>query len=287
MFLRRRFRSPQARKTRRQRLVWFILLYLAIFLGIVLLLVQISRLPQMRIDNVSIVGTKATDKVELYSSAVEKLSGKYFYLFPHNNIFLYPREAIESALLKEFPRLKSVDAGIVGRNQIEITVTERDAVGVVCSNVSIGQECYFLDDRGFVFAQAPVFSGRGYFVYREDSSRRFKIGSYFLNPTTFTNIQDLKEILERLGLSVESALASGKNTEVFARHITMTLEEGTDIIFSSDVEDSQNELQNLEAILVSSEFEEESAGDIGTIEYIDLRFGNKVYYRLERGGNEN
>ena len=313
MFRRRRFRSSRVRKARRQRFEWILGLWITVFAAIMLLFVQISQIPQLRIDMVDIVGSKAASPHRLFDVVAEELKGRYLYLFPHRNILLYPRASIEDALLEKFLRLKSVDADIVGLNNIRISVVEREAVGVTCQShfgsprieaglprpdgagaevdflaevsdeIGDAETCYYLDENGYIFAQAPVFSGSSLFVYRREGSKSINVGKYFLQPRAFSQLFGLKQGLEELGLSPSALITSIQDTDVYARHFTYQLSGGTELVFSADVEEFETELQNLQAILASSEFEEESGGDISTIEYIDLRFGNKVFYRLERG----
>ena len=272
------------------RLAWLATLYLSIAIALVILLAQLSMLPALRVREVDVVGTHATDRQDIFEVAARELSGRYLHLFPRGNIFLFSRNRIERAILEAFPRIRTADVGLARGSRIEVRVTEREAVGVVCSpsaRAALGELCFFLDERGFAFAPAPVFTGDAlYFTYREESARRFAVGSYVLTPRLFAEAAGVRRALEDVGLSPVALTVSDADADAFARHLTFTLEEGTDLIFSDEAALIPTELENFRSILVSEGFAEESGGDIGTIEYIDLRFGNKVFYRLERGESE-
>jgi len=265
------------------RIVMHVLLWAAIALGALLLIVQASRLPFLRIERITIAGTEATSKHKIFEAATAVLSGKYLYLFPHNNILIFPRRAVTNTLREKFPRLKDAEVHFIRRGEIEIVVVEREPVGIACSPRSLRGEsddvCYFLDATGFMFAPAPVFSGNVLFTYRQDG-RRATIGTYFLEPRLFREVYRLREVLTEISLSPVALMANTRDADIFARNFTFVLKEGTGLIFSAEPEEFEIGVQNLQTVLVSPEFAEESGGDVGTIEYIDLRFGNKIFYRL-------
>lgn len=284
MFRRRRFKSPKIKKARRQRRIRFAILWGIVVLLLTLLSVQISQLSELSIKRVSIVGVQTTSRHDIFEEVTRVLSGRYVYLYPRGNIMLYPRGEIEQALLETFPRLRAVDTDIVSRNEIQVAVIERSPIGIACSDPdALEQFCYFLDGRGFVFAHAPVFSGTTRFMYQEVGKNDFTIGTHVLEPDVFEQLYELKLGLTRLGLSPAKLVVVREGDNPFAQNFTFVLREGTELIFSIDPTVFETEIQNLQAILASSEYREESGGDIGTIEYIDLRFGNKVFYLLKDG----
>jgi len=277
MFRLRRFRSSAVRKAHQDRLIKTVSIWSAVAVLSVILLAQISMLPYTRIDFVTFTGIESVDRGDALDVVREAISGRYLFLFLKRNILLYPRGAIERALLEEFPRIKSVDADIFGFKEIQINITERESTGIVCIE---DKSCHYIDELGFIFADAPVFSATRDFIFREEDRKRFLISSYFVPTRVFIEVLSLRDALVGLDLSIMELRTSGRKTEDFARHFTFTLDEGTELIFSVNPEEFEIEIQNLQAILASTEFEEESEGDIGNIEYIDLRFGNKVFYRL-------
>ena len=86
---------------------------------------------------------------------------------------LFSRDRIEITLREQFPRIKTVNVGAVGLNDVGIKVVEREMVGVTCvqDEATTSETCYFIDEDGFIFAQAPTFSGDSFFRYYDASKK--------------------------------------------------------------------------------------------------------------------
>ncbi|MEK7135106.1 MAG: FtsQ-type POTRA domain-containing protein, partial [Patescibacteria group bacterium] len=160
---------------RRRKLAW---VFFSI-LGLLVALVFISRLEIFRISEVAVEGAKVIANEEAVRNVLATLSGKYFWLVPKSNAAIFPREEVAASLMKEFPRLASVELNVEGENTLRILVTEREPYALFCPPV--GEKCFFLDKEGFVFDEAPDFSGVVYFIYEtEIPAEEFKSLSTFI-----------------------------------------------------------------------------------------------------------
>ncbi len=271
-------RSPEKQiqhKKKRRMVSVLVLLCLG---GFAWLIIYIPSLPSLQIKNILVLGNKVLTEEEIKQRVEEELSGKYLRVFPKTNVFLYPQKPIEESLLPAFPRVASVSAHLDTKRVLTITLTEREPFALWCgreekSLIQEGQRnCFYLDDTGFAFSQAPSFSGNAYFEFygKGELSDGDPTGSYFLPLASYRNILKIKKSLEGMDAHSLSAFVGEDNGvllfESAGYGIRFNLDQNADTLES-----------NMQAVFHSS-----SWGDTlrsGTLEYMDFRFGNKVYYK--------
>ncbi len=145
--------------------VWF-MRTLAVSLLILLFFVSgggISQNDQWRISEIRITGANVVASDEIKARVGENLLGNYYFVYSRGNSYLFPRREIETALLKTFPRLSTATVRRVSNKTITIEITERKPFGLWCGeeyNKEMYElnDCWFIDDTGFVFDRAPTFS---------------------------------------------------------------------------------------------------------------------------------
>lgn len=237
----------------------------------------LSYLPRFSIDRIEIAGTQDVQP-ELVRSLVEtKLESDSFAFLSPRNIFFYPRGAIEAALQEYVPRIESaqVSRESLLATAISVTVKEREAFARWCTrgftdSGGVTLECYAMDTTGFIFAPATssVRFATSY-VFEGAISDDSPIGETYL-PGRFAGVLTLLERLGQAGISVEKVSLDGE------QDFSVALSWGFEIraTFGTDV---GLLVKNLELVLAS----EALRGKEGELEYIDLRFGNRVYYKLK------
>jgi hypothetical protein len=217
---------------------------------------------------VSIEGAHTVSEEALRAIVHEKLAGRVALLFPKRSVFFYPEASIEAALLSAFPELQSAELSLTDPTSLTVRVSERLPAALLCSRESeVVTPCYFLDRHGYAFAESPDFSGSAYVRFYDGTPP--SIGSQVLAPELFEQVLAFTHSLKELSLTPsELRLSPEGNYDV-------VLEGGAYIKISSDVGFLEAR-DNLASILSSDAF---AGRDIEELEYIDLRFGNKVYYK--------
>lgn len=251
----------------------------AIFLTLCVLLcvfvVWLSGLPALQINTISISGATVLREETLKEEVNMMLSGKYLWLVPKTNIFVYPRKQIEVALSKRYPRISSVSLATLDKGMLMVTLRERQPFALWCDNVptdtSVSQ-CYFLDTDGFVFDHAPQFSGDAYFKYYGILPYEAPVGSYYLSSTTrFHELSDFVSDVKKLDIS--PLYITAKNQESFELFIFG----GGKILFDTQ-EGLKKISERLSALLKTQNLVPREGGEL-LVEYIDLRFGNKMFFK--------
>ncbi|MCI0619722.1 hypothetical protein L0Y40_01655 [Candidatus Wolfebacteria bacterium] len=277
MRLRRRIRTQTLRQRRRQIVIEGMAYLLAIIGSVILLLSQLSMVEATAIRTVNVRGNSATPSPQLLDVVREKVRGHYLYLFSRGNILLYPRFSIEREIVKRFPRVKDVDVDVENLTTISVTVAERKEVAKYCASDT---RCFLLDADGFIFAPALVASdvSASLFVYRVTEAAR-AIGDRVLAPDAFRSLNGFVVSARGLGIGPVELTIVGD------REYRLLLRGGAEIIF--DPADGYSQiLENLRIVLGANELKTRlEDGRLIEVDYIDLRYGNKVFYKLERDTN--
>jgi len=235
--------------------------------AIVLLLSQLSMLSVVSVDTVRVVGNESLGSARLMREIVDELDGYYLNLFSRRNTFLVPRGRIEKKLLVSFPRLASVNARTEGFTKFAVEVQEREEVGVYCKN----EDCYFIDKNGFIFDEAPQFTDAQYLeFYGTLSHKGTPIRQRLLPEESFVALLSFINDVERAGFASESLNMQSESL------YEVILKVGGRIIFDPG-DDYDVIRENLALALSSDDLE----GGAVRIKYIDLRFGNRIFYQLE------
>ncbi len=262
--------ASKARARRRRR--FYIRAALLLLLLVLLTggLAGLTYLPQISIASVKIDGAMTISARDIEEHVRAKIAGRYAFLFPKKNIFLYPQEGIEKSLLSSFPTMKTVDVGFKNFRTIHVTVTERGPHALWCGvSRTVSVPCHLLDKEGVVYARAPEFSGAVYLTYFGELSSSSPIGAALLEKDAFQSLAALVAELahEHKALSVE---ITGKDASVL-------FDDDFTLLLSLD-NTPENILSRLSAIRGAPPLQ---GKPFSVLSYIDLRFGNKVYFKLK------
>lgn len=274
-------------KRKRKIILWkFLAILFAVILTVGGIAWGLSR-PGLRIARIEVTGNSVLGTDEITSFVDKELSGKYFFLFPKDSILLYPKEHIQKDLLDSFKRILSIEVDAQGLTTLSIIVNERKPHSLWCGKTLSDKDiegdtpCYFMDEEGFLFAQAPHFGDNVYVefygpIYEAAISTStlsaIPIGSIFLPIPEFKTITLFRELFGRIGLNITAVIAMD------AGDLTFTMREGGKVLLNKK-QDPMRLVSDIE-----SAFRTE-LGDPGDplirkrVLYIDARFTNKIFFK--------
>ncbi len=234
-----------------------------------------SRIKRIQIDTIEITGATVLSTQAVTDEVSSVLQGKYLWVFPRTNVFLYPRKNIENVLLRTFPRIKEVTFTLLDNHILRVALKEREPFGLWCdmvSSESVVSQCYFLDSDGFVFDHAPQFSGDAYFKYYGLLPYGTPIGSYYVSSTTqFHELSQFVDTSKTLGIT--PLYINAKDVDSFE----LVVFGGGKILF--DTRESLLKVsERLSALLKTPNLVPKKGGEL-LVDYIDLRFGNKMFFK--------
>lgn len=279
--------SLKPSKLRRRRQKIFAIKVLGCFLlliGFVFLFSWLSKMSAIQIVEIKVSGNSAVEENEIKKLITEEISKTYFGLFSKNSRFLYPKNKIEEKILNDLKEIEKIEIKSKGLKAMTVSVTERKPDSVWCAdkdnnaenkNSKNADSCYFLDKEGMIFSNAPDFSGGTYIHYYGLIGTSTPIGKTYFPSFKFKEINSFLNSLKGLGVIISEFRAETENDyEIY-------LENGSRIIFD-DKQSFEKTLANLESILSEIGIGKGlSTSSSIKLDYADLRFGNKIFYKTK------
>ncbi len=268
-------RSRELRSTRRKHR-FYVLLALPVVL--VITLVALAHWDRLLISEVAVQGaqTIATERVQ--ATALEVLVGRYAGLFPRRNILLWPRQAIQDRLARDYPAFRQIDLER-SKQKLLIIVQERVAEYLWCG-AEESSPCLFLDRDGFAFDHAPEFSGHPFFEIIDHSALPV-LGRSPLPPGEFSSTvllsRSLSSVLSDSVIASVPTMVDLKETGELhfqvGRTVVLVMQSSDPIILERD----------LRAAINSESFLDEYRKSVAAghqLEYLDLRSAGKMFYKF-------
>lgn len=233
--------------------------------------VWLSYASFMRVERVVVSGNKTLASSTVVAIVEKELVGTYGYVFPRNNIFIYPKAEIRAAITERFPVLKQADIHAIDFKSIEVVLVEREPRALWCGGVGAPEPCVFMDDTGVVYAPAPEFSAPVYVSYY-GAANGTRLPKQFLTPATFEALSAFVDaVSQREGLGV-LGVSVGENGDT-----ELVLEGDFTLKFST--EDDSGDV--FERYVLARTAEPFVGKELSEFLYVDLRFGDKLYYKLK------
>ncbi len=238
--------------------------------------------PEANINKVEVKGT-----VVLKPSLVEEvvngeISGKYFYLVPKRSAFFYPKDSILRKLEESFKRIEKASVERSGLTGLTVTISERPERYLWCGRALLLERtpeniCYFADSGGYVFSRAPFYSGYMFLEFYGPISAEdvvIPVGKVVLPEDKFNKVVAFRNGLIPLGFNATKILIKiDGDYELF-------MAEGGRILLSSK-NDLEKSLKYLNLALGADPLKAKIEKNREMLDYLDLRFGNKVFFRFK------
>ena len=273
MFKKSPLKSKKILRQKRKALFLKIAAIVTIFLLCVFGLSWASKVSFISINDITVEGNAAVEAEELKRLAKDQIGGNYIKLFSRANRFIYPEDAIAASILTQYQRVKSVDLNVNGKT-LDVRVVERKPSYTWCKGTPETQQetsCYFLDEQGYIFTEAPVFSGNAYVSFYGIVEDENPLGSTYLGSSTFKTLDKLISYVSEQGIHPYALLAQKSGT------YELYIEPRAKILFKAD-QDIDTLIDNIRLVMENTELLKQE--NISRLEYIDLRFGNKLYYKV-------
>lgn len=284
-----RISSSGIRQKRRKRLRIGIGIVFAILVLLFLLCLWLANTSWLKITHVSVSGENVIPQTSIEEVVRDGIAGNYFGLFSKANVFLYPKQKIKDTLQTLYPTLGNADVRALDFHTISVTVAERTPHALWCPSTSVGaggqgtstilNGCILLDKSGLAYAHAPEYSGHVYQKYI-GALPEGPLPRQFLTPENFHSLSALVETFsKKIAPDILTSINVDDNNDVHLK--TSGLPAGQageyEILFALG-DDGGDIFQHFTLTLTVTPF---TAHALSDFEYIDLRFGDKVYYKLK------
>lgn len=255
-------------RKRRRRARIFIVSVVSILL-VLSCLVGLTYLSSLQIKDVAISGAQTLSSSTIEAFVRDRLAGEYWYVFSKSNIFLYPRQQIAADLMRAYPVLASADVHAADFHTVVVNLVEREPRAILCSQ---DNRCLFMDENGVAYTDAPTFSEPVYLSYY-GSTTDDTLPKQFLTSPEFQALSALVDaIAQKLPGEEVAAVTVDEVKDVRVRFA-----DGFTLMFAL-VDQGGDVFERLTLAMTSGPV---AAHKLGDFQYLDLRFGDKLYYKLK------
>ncbi len=264
--------ESRARARRRKRRLVALGLIVAAVLALFGGVVWLVDAPFWQITSVDVVGASDADAAMIQQVGADTLAHPYLHLFSKRNILLYPKQAITAALLVQIPTLSRVEVHATSLHTLAVAVVEQQPVALWCGDAStvFAASCHYLDVHGVAYVPAPTSTPSAFVTYYGALATS---SNQFLTPEQFSTLTALVAALGKQGdTSGVVGVAVDTNDDV-----RLTYADGFSLLFARSA-DGSDVLKRYALALTASPF---VGQPIANVSYLDLRFGDKLYYKLK------
>jgi uncharacterized membrane protein (DUF485 family) len=263
---------------RRRLITLFSILLLTIIIGFIFFV----QYPKYQLVTVVVSGNQIVSTEDITADVEQFLHGSYAYIIPHRNAFLYPKEKIVTSLQNSFPRLKNISVYRINHTTLAVVVTERRGYALWCGPhapvIDMTAPCYFTDDTGKIISTAPYYSGNVYpRFFGGTNGSADPLGKSVVDEKQFQNLLAFSNRISGFGLRIKAIDLVSPSESNFVLDIG---NQKTAIIRFIPTSNYTVLADNLAVALKKKEFADKIKKNLSSLEYFDLRFTNKVYYKF-------
>lgn len=252
---------------------------MAIFAAVIFVIAGLIygfRHPDWQLKNINVTGTRAISDKEIRSLIFGEISGNYAFLVPRASIFLLREKNLIAKLREEFPRVEKVSLTRRLPDGLEVDIVERKLWAILCNDNFTPEnredtQCVFMDSEGRALDQAPDSSGSLVVKIKTDFPA-LPLGENLL-ASDF--VEYLKEFGDKIEEGIGSAVVVYELSSVLSGEFKLVLNDDFTLLVNKNA-DATAVLKVLKTVL-----EEEIEDKRKDLDYVDLRFGNKVFYRFK------
>jgi hypothetical protein len=231
--------------------------------------------------NIEVVGTETISSEDIVKNIKQSMEGEYVYVIPKTSIFFYPKSSVYENLLRTFPKIDTIESEIEGTSKIKFSVKEKIPSVVVCEGFredESSSSCYFSDMTGYIYEKVDQqFDGVYFKYYLNTSSTTLTVGSNFIEKDRFSKLQEFVEgINDTIVPATGILIADDGSYELYIQNRDLS----TAVVYFDDRTSFEKTLQNLSVFLANANSKKIGVETIPNFEYINLRFGNNVFYLI-------
>jgi cell division septal protein FtsQ len=259
------YKSPNLIKRKKKVLhlkIWgLLILFILILAGFVYL----SNSDSVKISDIYINDTTFVNKGDIEKIAREEFDKKTLIFLGNDNVVFLPKRNITERVKNLNSAIKNVSVKISSLHAISVNVEEYNPVALWCNDT----DCYYLNENGLVFNKASSDYDQNLTKFN-DFLKGDPMGQVYTNAETFKKLTILVSLVAKvpmkvISLDTEDGLTFNLHTDV-----------GTRLLYEAN-NNPEDVASNLNTVLEKDAI---NRAQLNNIDYIDLRFGNKVYYKI-------
>lgn len=254
-----------ARKKRSKIRFWFFTIFFVILIGG---FIYFAWYPKFLIKNSYVEGNRVLSTNKLQASINEYLNGRFAYVLPNRNAFIFIDEDLKKFLIKKHPTIKTIEVTQNVPNDLFVKITERQPHALWCN--ALPSDCVFIDTAGYAYDIAPYFSKPLFTVYELPGAELTK---NVLDSNTFDFSEKVIAGLYTRGALVQKVKPMGDGLfefdTLFKDNVNLTS-------ITTNISIGADETVSRIITLLDSDDVVKHAGS--NLNKVDVRYGNQVVY---------
>lgn len=235
--------------------IWYRVISIILFILLSTFLYWFTYGALWKINNIEIIGAKHTD-IEVLKTDIYNISEKKkLLIIPNNHILFLSSKKVIAHILETYPSVENVEIKKTKDRDVIITIKDRMPMGVWCD-----ENCFFFDDEGILFKKSFNYTGAVFTKWGTSASTTLKFYDKVLCldiciDKTFVNFLSQNKV---------------KEVSIDVDDLRMLTEYG---FYIKALNNASTTMRNM--ALFSKEYE----GDLKVLQYVDVRFGDKIFYK--------
>lgn len=259
-------------KKKKQRILT-ITIYSIASLIVILAILFSFRLSFLRVTNISVNDTLNIKSEEIKNDVLDMISGNYYFIIPKDSYFFLSKEKIKNKIVDDFKKINTIEIKNKGITGLEIEITERQPEVMICDGFredEEGEHCSFADKQGIIFEKVATSSDKIYFKYYSSEE---------IDKDKFLQLQNFVKNVENSGIIATGLLLSEDGSyELYIKNVDQSIA----VVYFDDRTSLDKVVSNLSVFWKNSINKKIGSDSIPNFEYINLRFGNNVFYHIKQ-----
>lgn len=240
------------------------------------------------IKSVAVEGQRTIQGKDIRGAVAFVLSSKKMGVLPLNNFLLLPDEKLRASLIEGFPKIATLEIKKMSPNRLGVIISEREASGIWClvsrdlvmaspdplrsgtKRDGTQETCFYFDKEGVAFEESSKSVGSLILSVEDEREKTRYMGEVVLEEERIEFFLKIKELVDKNFPFIIKNFVIKRDGEI------ELLTSGIWRILFDKTAAPEFQLSNLKYIL-----DEEIGPRINELEYVDLRLGNRVYYKFK------
>lgn len=222
--------------------------------------------------DIKIYGNQKVSNENILKAVDDKIVHKYLNIgnlkINSKSIFIANKKDIAKQISDNFPIIEKVIVKKILPRSISVSVEERKPVGVFCNKK---EDCFFVDQHGIIFEKISEIPTDMFIVRQEFGDTDPNIGTQAVSDVVIGAIAKAqKKLKDDFNISITDVALSSQI------RLDISTSEGWKVYLSLDEDADINSQLNSLLIMLGGEITPEIRE---SLQYIDLRFKNRAYYK--------
>lgn len=255
---------------KKKRNYFFVLSFFALVILLFWGVMALAKWEYWRIKRIEFSGEVALEEESLREAVLKNLDGSRLGILPNDLYFFVNKEGLVGKIKERFPRVDNIKIIKDFPDKLIIEVSERVFFGILCER-GVDKNCFLLDREGVAYEEAPKSTGR-LIPKIEVDEKTIKPGTKVFEENV---IRQFEEASLASSLFTGSFLVSYELFSKIPREIQAINSEGVRLYLNTG-DDFKKMFELFKAVLDKEIKEKRSL-----LDYVDLRFGNKIFYKFK------